>query len=360
MPTVTRIIPRQEKSGTKGTPTIIKWKGVPMVASHSIRTVAKEIINMSENQDFVSINCIGKQGTGKTELMKTLAHLIHSGAKIPYNINYFGKNEMINLEETVKSLTPTNQIILMDDIAFLKASATNKQIDQIQQVLSVIRHLPSGEDVKIILFKSFQYTKAISPFLRQNDATFVSSVDDNEVSNLEDLLGKKYTLKINTLKNMRVQAKIGDNDKATFVYPLGIKGHSLTYKARNPFLPFLYSNQISCRIVVSPLRSWIDPICHVCEPIHKSVESKTNLSEFMEDFTKKFGGEANAKAAVKIKLIQNGINCYSPRITQAVRYIERFLAKKLINLEELAVAFDLSPTKTILMPQKQPEVEKND
>ena len=355
MPTETRIIPRETRSKQKGVPTVIRWQNEKMVASHSIRSVAKEIINMSAAQDFVSINLIGKQGTGKTELMRTLAHLIHDGAKIPYNINYFGKNEMLNLEETVTSLTPTNQIILFDDIAFLKASATNKQIDQIQQVLSVIRHLPSGEDVKIILMKSFQYTKSINPFLRQNDATFVSSVDDNEVDNLQDLLGKKYFQKINLLKNLRVQSKLGDK----FVYPLGTKGKSLVYKARNPFLPFLYSNQISCRIVVSPLREWIQSICHVCSPVKKQDSvAKQNLEEFIADFCKKFGSRSNAKTAVKIKLIQQGLNCYPKRIVQAVNYIDRYLAKKVFNLEELAVAFDLEPTKTLLQPSKQPEIEE--
>ena len=137
----------------KGKPSVITWNGVRMVRSHSITSTAKEIINMSMNQEMVSINAIGKQSSGKTQLFFTLAHCIHKYAKVPYQISFFGKKELLNLEETVKKLKPTNQIIIFDDIAFLKASATTKQIDQIQQVLSVIRHLPGGESVKIILCK---------------------------------------------------------------------------------------------------------------------------------------------------------------------------------------------------------------
>ena len=153
--------------------------------------------------------------------MKTLSHLIHEGAKVPYQINYFGKKEILDLEETVTGLSPTNQIILLDDIAFLKGvkGVTSRDLDRVQEVLSRIRHLPSGEDVKIIVMKSFQYTKSLSPFLRQNDATFVSSVDDSEVSNLEDLLGKKYHLKINLLKKLRKQGDIGDKANSHFNYP---------------------------------------------------------------------------------------------------------------------------------------------
>ena len=356
---VRRIRPNEPKLSKKGKPAVIFWKGVRMVANHSIRSVAREIVSMSHNQDFVAINFIGKQGTGKTELMKTLAHLIHEGTKLNYNINYFGRAQMLDLEETVKSLTPTNQIIIMDDIAFLNATATSQQIHQIENVMGVIRHLPGGKDVKIILMKSFQYSKSLPPFLRQNDATFISSVDDNEIENLETLLGKKYHHKINDLKRMRVEAKISDEkDNSYFTYKLGTRGEKVTYKSREPFLPFLYSNQISCRVIVSPLRTWIKPICHICSPVQtSSPESIKSLEVFMADFVPKFGGEANAKAAVKIKLIQQGINCYSPRIVQGVRYIEQFLDMKAFSLEDLATAFELVPTNTHLNPPKQPSIK---
>ena len=48
------------------------------------------------------------------------------------------------------------------------------------------------------------------------------------------------------------------------------------------------------------------------------------------------------------------MNCYSPRVVQAVKYLDKFLKEKLISLEELALAFDLEPTRTSLMPNKQP------
>lgn len=330
-----------------------------MAASNSIRSVAKEVTSMSSNQDFVALNFIGKQSTGKTELMKTLAHLIHEEAKIPYNINYFGRNQMLDLEETVKNLTPTNQILLMDDIAFLNSTATSQQIHQIEQVMSVIRHLPGGKDVKIILMKSFQYSKALPPFLRQNDATFISSVDDNEIQNLEDLLGKKYRQKILDLKRMRVEAKLGGENDSWFTYKMGTKGGKVVYKARDPFLPFLYSNQISCRIVVSPLRTWIKQVCHVCNPVETaSVESKEAIKEFIEDFNRKFGGKQIPKTAIRIKLLQQGINCWSARTVQAVRFIEQFLDKKAFSLEDLAVSYELKPSNTHLLPSKQPEIKK--
>jgi len=340
-----------------GKPSVITWQGVRMVRSHSIQAVAKEIINMSANQEMVSINAIGKQSTGKTELLKTISHLVHKHAKIPYQISYFGKEEMLNLEETVKNLKPINQLIIFDDIAFLKASATNKQIDQIQQVLSIIRHLPGGQDVKIILMKSFQYTKAIPPFLRQNDFTFVSSVDDNEIDNLTALLGKKYYAKIKQLKFLRAQGAMGDEGKSNFVFDMG-GGKKVIYGWQRPFLPYIYVSGVGCRIIVSPLRTWIDPICNECNPIsERGVGITSEATEVVNDFISKFKDGNVVRTAVKIKLIQQGINCFSPRIVQAVKYIDRIQQEKLVSIESLATVLGLTPTKTLLFPDKQPEVK---
>lgn len=330
-----------------GKPSVITWNGVRMVRSHSITAVAKEIINMSTNQEMVSINAIGKQSSGKTQLFFTLAHLIHKYAKVPYQISFFGKEELLNLEETVKKLRPTNQIIIFDDIAFLKASATNKQIDQIQQVLSVIRHLPGGEDVKIILCKSFQYSKAIPPFLRQNDFTFLSSVDHSD--DIESMIGKKHHKKINQLKELRSQGSI----TGKFEYLMGGQ-RKVTYKWQKPFLPFLYISGIGARIVVSPLRTWIDNICNQCVPTDITQENSTGVADTIEDFKSKFGDGSVIRQAVKIKLIQQGINCYPARVVQAVRYIDQLQQKKLISIESLANALELTETKTSLYPRKQP------
>jgi len=353
LPVIERIIKRPDSSSNKsGIPIVIKWKGVKMIRSHSINAVAYEIITMSENQDLISINVIGKQSTGKTELCRTLAHLTHTFSKLPYKISYFGKAEILNLENTVKELTPTNHILIFDDLSFLGANANKKQIDTIQSVLAIIRHLEGGQDVRIILFKIFHYTKSIPPFLRQNDMTFLSSVDDNEYSNLLDLLGKKNALKILLLKKLRNQVLLGQD----FIFPIGKRG-SLSYQPKKPFLPFLYTNGISLRFIVSPLRSWIEPFCQKCTPSKQTTETKTNLDSFVNDFSKKFG-KGICKRAVELLLLQAGINTQTKRVMQAQKYIGQFLSKKEINIEELSIAYNLTPRKTKLFPDKQPVIEE--
>ncbi len=332
-----------------GKPSVITWQGVRMVASHSIQAAARELVNLSANQEMVSLNFIGKQSFGKSELMKTLSHLVaHKFAKIPYQISFFDRHNIIDLEETVKTLTPdVSHILIFDDIGFLKADVSSVGIAKIEKTLSIIRHLEGGEDVKIILMKGFQYSKSISPFLRQNDMTFLVSVDDSELDNYTSLIGKKYLSKLKLLKSMRYEgASTGE-----FVYPMG-GGKKVIYKYGKPFYPFLMSTGSGCRLVVSPLRTWIDPICNGCSPLTKG-ETQNNpddVKEFIQSFTDKYKEGNVARTAVKIKLIQQGINCFSPRIVQACKYIDKMQKEKLISVDAIAQALDVIPTKTILYP----------
>ena len=149
-----RVISHSNKPKTKTRPVVIQWQNTRMVASHSLRAVSREITNISESLDYVSVNFIGTMSSGKSSTMDTLAHLIHKESKAPFLVKKFGKEELLNLQETMASLKPSNYILIFDDIAFMNASASKKQIDQIQSVMSTIRHLDGGKDVRIILFLS--------------------------------------------------------------------------------------------------------------------------------------------------------------------------------------------------------------
>ena len=105
--------------------------------------------------------------------------------------------------------------------------------------------------------------------------------------------------------------------------------------------------------MVSPLRSWIDKDCQTCEKVTES--TTLNIEDFAKDYSKKFGVN-NAKRAVELKLIQQGIITLPKRVMQAQKYIEQFLALRKINLNELADKYGLQERTTKLFPDKQPEV----
>lgn len=336
-------------------PVIINWgkrkngEKAYMVRGHSIRAVANEIKNMSSNQDLISINVIGKQSTGKTELCKTIAHLVHQMAEEEYMIKIIGRNEFVNLEQTAAELKPVNHILIFDDIAFLKAGSSARQIEQIQYILSVIRHLPGGKDVRIIIFKSFQYSKALPPFLRQNDCTFVSSVDDAEIKGLADTMGVSNTSKIKLLKRMSVELKKGSAGTSVFHFPLSQKSKTMhKYYAKDPFLPYLYYDGINARIIVSPLRTWIDPICPICDGFGDEANEniQANFEEFRKDLEEKFdkkypnGIQSKIhKKALQIVLLRMGVNTLSPRMNQCIKFIELWMQQTKFPKEKLMEGF---------------------
>lgn len=351
MPVITKLIQRQESVNKTGIPTIISWKNAKMVRGHSVNSIAHEIMTMSENSDMISLMFIGKQGSGKTELMRTLSHLIaHKFAKLHYNISFFGKEELLDFENTINKLTPTNQIIILDDIAFLKASASTQKMDQVQQILGYIRHLPGGKDVRIILMKAIQYSKSIPPFLRQSDMTFLSTVDDSEIKNLLDLFGKHSSEKIALLKRLRASVVKGND----FVFPIGRKG-TFAYKAKDPFLPFLVNDGERVKFIVSPLRTWIDPICQKCAPSIQTSQTKINLENFVNDFSKHFG-KGIAKRAVELRLLLFGIHTQPKKVLQAQKFLDKVFDTTEINLEELSLAYGLTERKTRLCKDKQPQI----
>ena len=61
----------------------------------------------------------------------------------------------MHFEETLAKLQPTNHIMVFDDISFISAHAGKKDIEKIQKAFTEIRHLPGGQDVKIISIFNF-------------------------------------------------------------------------------------------------------------------------------------------------------------------------------------------------------------
>ena len=337
--------PSKSKKAEK--PVVLKWnpqhiagQGADMIRNHSIKAAANDIVQAISGAELISVNIIGKQDTGKTTLAKALAHLVHDMSNIPFKINILGKKELIHLDDTVSKLTPTNQIIVFDDASFLGSNATKKEIDMISSVLSTIRHLDGGKDVKIVLIKNFHYTKAIPPFLRQNNFTFISSVDTNEIKNLIEMLGAKYTNLIDQLGNLRSEALISHK----FTFQLG-KKNFFSYKAKDPFWPYIYSNGRASWIVVCPKREWIAPICSICSTAEKQ-DSLVDVEQWKNEFDAKFPGIA--KNIIKQALRDLGIDSYSKPYVAARRYFYNGLDLKQFNIEDIAVAYGLKQTVTKL------------
>lgn len=277
-------------------PVIVDWKDAKMIRVHSLRAAVKEMIIMAQSLDLVKVNIIGTPSTGKTVLSETVAHLVHTLADIPYTIKKFTRDDLLDLENTVKSLQPTNHVLIFDDVSFLSATAGKRQIDQIQKTLTEIRHLPGGKDVKIIAIFNFHYNMAISKYMRQSEFFFYTNIGSSELENTQKLVGVHNTQRILEFRKIYQQALTQNK----YTFNLGKDGKKrFTYHYRIPFAPALFWNNDTLRFVVFPKREWVDPQCPDCAnaglvPIRENID----FVAFNDDVGPKFGKHEIGRAHV--------------------------------------------------------------
>lgn len=337
--------PEAEVESKDHKPKLIKWKGETMVRAHSLRATVKEILAALQVLDVVRVGVIGLESTGKSSLEDTLAHLIHKMSPIPFSTRSLGEDEFMNLEEFLASLPPANYILKFRDLSFLKGKYGAKKIELLKQASSKIRHLPGGKDVKIVMIYDYHYTMGLDKFLRQANFRYFTSVGSSEKENMLEIVGKPNEGLINEFSSVYVQMTTTTEHKATF--RIG-KQQFHSYHYKSPFVPCLFWNNARLRVVVFPLRTWIDPICSICaEGDNPLLQSEIDVSKFKEEAEAKFPPGVFL-SAVRLKLFVSGKLTYSPKVVQALRYLERALETKIITLEGLAVAFDLKITNTKL------------
>lgn len=324
-------------------PKIIKWKGVNMIRNHSFLSTIQEIIDFSSEIDVVKIGIVGDPHSGKTTLGLAIAHCIHKHAKIPYNIRIFKKEDLLNFKETLKTLTPVNHILIFGDVSFMGADANKKQIEMVKQASTEIRHLDGGKDVKIISILDYHYLLGLDKYLRQADFKYITTVGSSELTNLENMVGSKYVALIKDFQKHRLKAVMKK------VWKIRIsKKEVFPYNYRNPFIPVLFYNNDTLRMIVTPTREWIDKICSKCsEALGQISGNEISYEELIKHGEINFGN-GNFEAAVKLNLYVNGLTTYGNKVVQALRWIEKHRQKGLISLEQLAIHYKLEITRTKL------------
>ena len=337
-----------KSDNSKKIPVTIEWKGVRMIRGHSLQSSVKEIIRMVQSLDVVKINVIGNMGTGKTTFALALSHLIHKISekeyKVPFAAKLLTKNELLNFEQTINSLEPTNWVLIFDDVSFLNATVSKQKIEVIKQKFTEIRHLQGGIDVKIITIFIFHYTLAMQKYLRQSNFAYYTSIGSSEMDNMLKIVGAHYTRLLLRFQKICANALT----KGKFTFNLGSKSKFFTYKYREPFIPLLFHNNDNLRVVVSPKREWIDPFCSTCTKLKENtMKGGVSVEDFAKDLEHKFGIQI-ARNAIRIKLFQNGLNVYPKSVKYALTYMDKYVKDKLPNLQSLADFYKFSNDKTVL------------
>jgi energy-coupling factor transporter ATP-binding protein EcfA2 len=339
----------KKKEDASKRPVTGKWKGVDYVRKHSFLAAVREIITWSESSDVTKVGIIGKPDTGKSTMAEAIAHAIHKYSKIKFAVRVFEKEHLMNFRETLKALAQisiaTNFVLVFDDISFLGADASKKQVDMIKQAETTIRHLPGGKDVKIILIYNYHYTKGLDKYLRQADYYFFTSVGSEETENVISIVGKKYMNLVSQFMRIVVSAK----SRKYWLMVIGPK-EPFVYKYRKPFIPVLFWNNESLRFIISPTRQFMDPICGICETGIKQSDIAVGL-EALEKIIKR--GEINYgsyfRAAVQLMLFINGMTVYGKKFVRAIKYLNLALgSNQQVTLAALAAHYNFQITKTRL------------
>jgi len=340
--------PTKKYSTNNHLPTIIKWKGVNMIRQESILAAAKEIIKWGETKDITKIGLVGEEDSGKTSLAETLSHIIHKESKLEWVVRKFYEKELMDFKETLKTLTPANHILIFDDVSFLSGKHGKKSIEQVKESVTKIRHLPGGKDVKIILIYNYHYTKGLDKYLRQAHFRFFTTIGSEEEENMEDIVGSRNSGLIKYFSRSLQQGVIKD------FFPSPARVHTskkkFFYKYRDPFIPVLFWNNSTLRMIISPLRQWIQPICSICSDANGEA-TKVDIAEFCDEFEKAY--PKWSVTIVKQFLKERGINCYSKNMVSGRRFLDRALETKVFNLDDLAVHLGLTQTVTRL--RKKPK-----
>ena len=324
-------------------PIVIKWHGVSMIRRHSFIAAIKEIVAFSNEMDFTRIGLIGDPHSGKSTLARTIAHVIHKYSDVPFAIKLLTQIELLDFENTLKTLTPANYILIFDDVSFLNANASKKDIDTIKQAITKIRHLDEEHDVKVVAILNYHYSLGLDKYLRQSDFKFFTTVGSSENDNVESMTGSKYGKLIREFQKKRYLGIV----KKKIPFRIGSK-ETFAYKYRDPFIPVLFYNTNTLRIIISPTREWIDKLCSKCsEASGMLTSSGIPIKQFMKESENKFGKGAWL-ASVKLTLYTEGMTTYNNKVVRALKYLNKCRTVKLISMAECATYYGLTITKTRL------------
>lgn len=338
---------KNKKSTDDLLPKIIKWKGVNIIRQESFFAAVNDIIKWCEVKDVTKIGLVGEEDSGKSAMAESIAHTIHKTSKYEWVVKKFYEEELMNFRETLASLTSANHILIFDDISFLDAKHNKKAIFQVKEAVTKIRHLDGGRNVKIVLIYNYHYTKGLDKYLRQAHFRFFTTIGSEEEDNMEDIVGIRNISLVGTFPKLLQQGVM----KGYFPSPQIMKNKMrFFYKYRDPFIPVLFWNNITLRMIISPLRDWLQHTCSICTA-SEQIKSEVDIKQFWEEFLKKY--PKNAVGAVKQILKEQGINAYSKKFQQAKRFLDRALETKIMKIEDIATYAEIKIIKTSL--QQRPE-----
>ena len=350
---------------------ITTWLDTKIARSHSMLQKVKEIAKHHNANDLTTISLRGREGTGKTTLSLTIAHLLHEefekfsrqtlsetdeylnthikAAKRGYIVRLLTRNDLMRFEEILSELPKQHRILIFDDLSFIKGN-----IDLIKQQVSEVRHSDSDLDLKTVLFFNFHYSKGFDKFLRDTHFIIQTSGGNEEVKNIGEVLGGSKRGNRLALKFVNTYIKFNKEEKISM--PMTSPGASpsrvITYLYSRPFRLALFYNGMTPKFMVYPSagqKGSPDPLgvksCMICNPVKQSNIDVDRINEWLLD---KFGKEQMGIAMKNMGIVRYGHDVIYKKSNVALECIRRLESNGVVTFSDLVENYTKSDKKNVI------------
>ena len=367
-----RIRPPVSAKSNNPTKYMTRWHGTVISKAHAMLPAINEIANHQTLNDLTTISVVGREGTGKSNLIAVITHYLHErmaalsaspnrhitaesrlALERPYGTFWFNDHDLVNFQKSLDSLPAVNRILVFDDVSFLSGIMGKRGMDKIKHIMTQIRHASTGVDYRTVLFFSFHYSKGLDIYLRDTHYRFITSVGGEEVKNYAALYGSHYLASLQKFKTTSTGYSSGHDARV----PVGPENNKrmLTYVYRDPFGLALFHNGLDLRWMVYPGYDLVVPtVCSGCQhPSARKRMSKLTLTPSHHHKVHAFisrhcGGEHIAAQAARLM----GFQRYGRPMYVAGANLKR--AIEIIRRLERDQSFSLDNYLTDVMPSKIP------
>ena len=341
---------------------ITQWCGTVIARSHSMIQKVKEIAEHQNDNELTTVSIRGREGTGKTTLAITIAHLLHQhfdkfgkktlvegddygnkhirASQRGYVVKVLSRDDLMKFSEVLSELPKQNRILIFDDLSFIKGN-----IDNIKQQVSQVRHTEGGIDLKTVLFFNFHYSKGFDKFLRDTHFIIQTSGGTEEIKNIGEILGGGKRSNSLAAKFVNIYIKFNKQKKISIPMsrPGTVPSRVITYDYSRPFRLALFYDGMSPRFMVYPSAGQSgssDPLgvqkCQICNQVQKLDINLDSVNEWLVD---RFGKAVMGIAMKNMSVIRYGHDALYTKANVALECIRRLEKNGVINYVDLLESY---------------------
>ena len=249
----------------------------------------KTMLNILHKTHFAGLGVIAPPGHGKTSMVQTLLHHIHTyepGPKEPpkldFNIVWAGAKEFKNQKKFYEKLPKKNTIIVFDDVSGAAKELGEKGASEAFASLTKILHT-LGKSNHAIVICLFHYSKSIpKDFRAQFMHKYWLVMSDEEKTNLKHMFDKGSRSYETMIKYARLYQQMMEWNG----FDLKISKHQKEhYTTDKPFRVAGVSTESWASVMLYGLEK-----CHICMPPSKT--KNVSIPVLFQEIYKAYGSDA--------------------------------------------------------------------